>query len=81
MTGHDRQEEAMSYVIEVRGQKEFCETLEDVQSFIEAKTELEWTFKKTTPRAVLKEFASISPDEVQDFLNDEDNEVDTDIIQ
>lgn len=46
--------------------------MEDVQGFIEAKTELAWMFSKTTPRAVLKEYAGISPDEIS--LDDEDDD-------
>lgn len=62
----------MSYVIEVRGQKEFFETLEDAQRFIEGKTTMEWSFRKTTPRAVLDEYAGISPDFILAFIDDED---------
>ena len=63
----------MGYVIEVRGRKEFCETLEDAQSFIQSKTDWEWTFKNTTPRAVLLEYAGISPDEIQAIDDEDDN--------
>lgn len=62
----------MRYYVEVRGQKEFFDDLEEVQGFIEAKTELAWMFRKTTPRTVLKEYAGISPDEIA--LDDEDDD-------